>query len=255
MILRPAGELYICGMKSWCIIIPARYGSTRFPGKPLADLNGKTMIQRVYEAAKSAQGCADVVVATDDVRIAEHVQSFGKVIMTHAEHPSGTDRCMEAYEKSGLNCDIVVNIQGDEPFIKPEQIALLVAQFENPEVKIATLKKAIYDHEEIDNANVVKVVTDVNGKALYFSRSRIPYNRDNFEHSQYYRHLGMYAYRADALSEITKLQQGMLEETEKLEQLRWLENGFHISVAETHWQSPAVDTPEDLEKARLFAVQ
>lgn len=236
----------------FCIIIPARYGSTRFPGKPLADLNGISMIRRVWEAASGCAGHNGIAVATDDERIANHVNTFGTAIITSAEHPSGTDRCMEAFEKSGFDADVIVNIQGDEPFIKQEQILSLVALFKHPEVQIATLKKAIEDREEIDNPNVVKVVTDKNEKALYFSRSRIPFARDNESKTVYFRHIGMYAYRKAALKAITLLQPSFLEETEKLEQLRWLENGYHIAVGETHWQSPAVDTPEDLEKVKTF---
>jgi 3-deoxy-manno-octulosonate cytidylyltransferase (CMP-KDO synthetase) len=210
------------------------------------------MIQRVWEAASACKSAAGIVVATDDTRIAEHVSSFGKAILTAAEHPSGTDRCREAYEKSGMEADVVVNIQGDEPFIKPEQVQLLVEMFNNPDVQIATLMKEIFEVSDIEDPNIVKVVCDSRGKALYFSRSRIPYLRDRNETVRYFRHLGMYAYRAGVLKAITQLKPSMLEETEKLEQLRWLENGFHIAVAETHWQSPAVDTPEDLEKARRF---
>lgn len=210
------------------------------------------MIQRVWEAASACKSAAGIVVATDDTRIAEHVSAFGKAILTAAEHPSGTDRCREAYEKSGMEADVVVNIQGDEPFIKPEQVQLLVEMFNNPDVQIATLMKEIFEVSDIEDPNIVKVVCDSRGKALYFSRSRIPYLRDRNETVRYFRHLGMYAYRAGVLKAITQLKPSMLEETEKLEQLRWLENGFHIAVAETHWQSPAVDTPEDLEKARRF---
>lgn len=236
----------------FCIIIPARFGSTRFPGKPLADLNGVSMIRRVWNAASDCEGHSGIAVATDDLRIAEHVNYFGRAIMTNAEHPSGTDRCMEALEKSGFDADVVINIQGDEPFIKQEQIRSLVALFKNPDVQIATLKKAIEDAEEIDNPNVVKVVTDYHQKALYFSRSRIPFARDTELKTIYFRHIGMYAYRKAVLKEITNLKPSFLEETEKLEQLRWLENGYHIAVGETNWQSPAVDTPEDLEKVKAF---
>ncbi len=236
----------------FCIIIPARYASTRFPGKPLADIVGMSMIQRVWEAASACPGHTGIAVATDDERIASHVNAFGTAIMTSETHPSGTDRCMEAFEKSGFDADVIVNIQGDEPFIRPEQILALVSMFEKPEVQIATLKKKINESADVNNPNVVKVVTDKNDKALYFSRSSIPFNRENDTEPQYYRHIGMYAYRASVLKEITQLPPSSLELTEKLEQLRWLENGYHIAVTETQWQSPAVDTPEDLEKARLF---
>lgn len=240
---------------SYCIIIPARYASTRFPGKPLADLGGLTMIRRVWDCASSCRGASGIAVATDDVRIAEHVQTFGQVAMTSADHPSGTDRCAEAYLKSGFQSDIVVNIQGDEPFIKPEQVEALVAMFDDPSVQIATLKKELFEAEDVDNPNVVKVVCDLRGRALYFSRSRIPYLREGHEHLRYYRHIGMYAYRTAVLQDLTRLAPTVLEETEKLEQLRWLEHGYHIAVAETHWQSPAVDTPADLQKAIAFMTQ
>jgi len=237
---------------SFCIIIPARYASTRFPGKPLADISGKTMIHRVWDAASTVKDALMVIVATDDDAILDHVSQFGKAIRTGSHHPSGTDRCFEAFQNSGIVADVIVNLQGDEPFIKPEQILALVSMFQNPDVQIATLKKEIFDASEMDDPNVVKVVTDIHNKALYFSRSRIPYMRDVDPKMQYYRHIGMYAYRKNSLAEITQLAPSALENTEKLEQLRWLENGYHIAVAETFWQSPAVDTPEDLEKAIAF---
>lgn len=240
---------------SYCIIIPARYASTRFPGKPLAEIHGKSMIQRVYEAAASVATHDRVFIATDDVRIQNHAEAFAKVIMTRAEHPSGTDRCAEAAQFIQQDYDIVINLQGDEPFIKPEQIELLLSLFDNPQVQIATLKKELFDADDIDNPNIVKVVCDRNNKALYFSRSRIPFRRETPENAEYYKHLGMYAYRKSVLQEITQLAPSMLEETEKLEQLRWLENGYSIAVGETQWQSPAVDTPEDLEKAIQFAME
>lgn len=213
------------------------------------------MIHRVWDCARACPGASGVAVATDDVRIAEHVQSFGLAIMTADNHPSGTDRCHEAFTRSGFQAEIVVNIQGDEPFIKPEQVLALVEMFQDPQVQIATLKKEIYDAADIDNPNVVKVVCDNRGRALYFSRSRVPYMREGHDHLRYFRHIGMYAYRASVLADITRLQPSVLEETEKLEQLRWLENGYHIAVAETHWQSPAVDTPADLEAAVAFMMQ
>lgn len=239
---------------TFTIIIPARYQSTRFPGKPLAQIGNKSMIRRVYEAAQTVSNTSSIWVATDNQLIYDHVSEFGNVVNTSTQHPSGTDRCFEAYEKSGSNADIVVNIQGDEPFIKAEQIEALVQLFNNPEVQIATLKKKLEFSSEADNSNVVKVVTDIKGKALYFSRSVIPFNRDNTSVVKYYRHIGMYAYRASVLKEITKLKVSELEDIEKLEQLRWLENGYQIYVAETNWQSPAVDTPEDLIKAEEFFI-
>lgn len=231
----------------FCIIIPARFASTRFPGKPLVEIQGISMIRRVYDIAISVPGATDVFVATDDQRIAAHVSAFGRVIMTSDQHPSGTDRCQEAYVKSGSTAPVVVNLQGDEPFIKPEQVLDLVSMFDDHTVQIATLKKAIYDKADAENPNFVKVVCTNAGKALYFSRSRVPYLRETGDEAATYRHIGMYAYRAKTLSEICKLPPGMLEQAEKLEQLRWLENGYHIAVAETHWQSPAVDSPEDLD--------
>jgi 3-deoxy-manno-octulosonate cytidylyltransferase (CMP-KDO synthetase) len=240
---------------NFCILIPARYASSRFPGKPLVDIEGISMIQRVWEIAAACEGNVGIAVATDDERIADHVNGFGKSILTSPAHASGTDRCWEAYQKSGFEADIVVNLQGDEPFIRPEQIKALLHLFTQKDVQIATLKKAMNEPVEIDNPNHVKVVCDNHNRALYFSRSRIPFNRENPLALKYFRHLGMYAYRTDALQQITALPTSMLEETEKLEQLRWLENGYHIAVAETNWQSPAVDTPEDLENARVFLRQ
>jgi len=240
---------------SFGIIIPARYASTRFPGKPLQDLGGKTMIERVVEAAMLAHPDAGVAVATDDVRIAEHIQSKCEVVMTSDLHPSGTDRCAEALTILGWDCDVVVNLQGDEPFIKPEQVALLVSAFEHPKIDIATLKIAIGEAEDSQNPNVVKVVCDVNDQALYFSRSPIPFNRNGqFMDSgvQYYRHIGMYAFRRAALLKVAQLSPSGLEKTEMLEQLRWLENGMGIGVKETTWASPAIDTPEDVKKALRF---
>ena len=240
---------------SFGIIIPARYASTRFPGKPLQDLGGKSMIQRVVEAAKASNPTLGVAVATDDVRIAEHIRPFCDVVMTDANHPSGTDRCAEALEALGWDCDVVVNLQGDEPFIKSEQVDLLLSAFENPNTEIATLKIGIGEPEEIQNPNVVKVVCDVNDQALYFSRSPIPFIRNTASAAdgiQYFRHIGMYAFRADALRRVAKLSPSKLEQTEMLEQLRWLENGMGIGVKETSWASPAIDTPEDVAKALKF---
>lgn len=210
------------------------------------------MIRRVWDCAMQCTDAEAVLVATDDLRILDHVNEFGRAVLTSAEHPSGTDRCREAYATAGLTSDIIVNIQGDEPFIQAAQVQALVDMFRDEKTDIATLKKSISLDSEIDNPNVVKVVCDAHSRALYFSRSRIPYNREIQVNTRYFRHLGMYAYRADALKKITELPPSVLEETEKLEQLRWLENGYHIAVAETQWQSPAVDTPEDLEKAIEF---
>lgn len=233
-------------------VIPARYGSTRFPGKPLAIINGKSMIQRVYEQAQKATALAQVVVATDDARIQEAVNSFGgTVIMTNPEHPSGTDRCQEALSATGP-FDIVINIQGDEPFIDPHNIDLLAACFENPDTQIATLVKQVEDGETLCNPNKIKVALTRNLNALYFSRTAIPYYRgeakDWLTQHTYYSHIGIYAYRASVLQEITQLPPSALELTEKLEQLRWLENGYSIKVAITESEAESIDTPEDLEK-------
>ncbi|MCL2097318.1 MAG: 3-deoxy-manno-octulosonate cytidylyltransferase [Bacteroidales bacterium] len=239
-------------------IIPARYASSRFPGKPLADINGKPMIQRVYEQA--AKALPLVYVATDDARIVECVENFnGNVVLTATTHRSGTDRCAEAIAKIQLdrkiNFDVVINIQGDEPFIDPLQIHQLVSCFDTPEVQIATLIKRFSKEEDIFNPNAPKVVVSRGGEALYFSRSPIPYLRDA-ERSEwtakhvFYKHVGLYAYRTDILKILSNLAPGALEVAESLEQLRWLENGYHIKVAETECETQAVDTPEDL--ARLL---
>lgn len=235
-------------------IIPARYESTRFPGKPLAIIKDKPMVQWVYENASLALD--EVYVATDDIRIFNAVESFGgKVIKTLATHQSGTDRCAEAAQKlsNSINFDVVVNIQGDEPFIKPEQIELLKSCF-NTDAEIATLVKKIDSSEELFNPNRPKVVIAQNNNALYFSRSPIPFVRgidekDWTTKSNFWAHIGMYAFKADVLQKITKLKQGKLELTESLEQLRWLENGYNIKTAETTTQSIGIDTPEDLQAA------
>ncbi|PHX92245.1 MAG: 3-deoxy-manno-octulosonate cytidylyltransferase [Flavobacteriales bacterium] len=234
------------------IIIPARFASTRFPGKPLQDLGGKTLIERVVDAAKLANPQAGIAVATDDIRIAEHLADKCRVLMTKNTHPSGTDRCAEAFEQLQWDCDVVVNLQGDEPFIQADQVALLLSAFEDSNIDIATLKIAIKDSEDIADPNIVKVVCDKNDKALYFSRASIPFKRSITNEVQHFRHIGMYAFRCTALQNIASLKPSMLEITELLEQLRWLENGLSIGVKETHWASPAIDTPEDLAKALKF---
>ncbi|ARS34640.1 3-deoxy-manno-octulosonate cytidylyltransferase [Pontibacter actiniarum] len=234
-------------------IIPARYASTRFPGKPLTDIKGKTMIQRVYEQAKQS-GLAEVLVATDDERIREHVQSFGgKAVMTGTEHQSGTDRCFEAYKRHDQPYEYIINIQGDEPFIHPEQIDLVARCFEHPHTQLATLIKKIETPEELFNINAPKVVISQHGEALYFSRQPIPYCRNipnDIWHKQhtYYKHIGIYGYRADILEQITQLPPSSLELAESLEQLRWLENGFRITTALTHHETIGIDTPEDLQR-------
>lgn len=237
-------------------IIPARYSSTRLPAKPLQKLGRKSIIERVYEAVHAI--VEDVVVATDDTRIAEEVERFGgKAIMTSTEHRSGTDRCAEALAKMGGIYDVVVNVQGDEPFIRREHIEALLSCFNNPATEIATLAMPITEEDGIEtlrNPNNVKVVTDRKGRALYFSRSAIPYQRDIAEaewlkHHTYLKHLGIYAFRPNVLRAITTLETTPLEHTERLEQLRWLEHGYHISVAETLFATIGIDTPEDLERA------
>lgn len=234
-------------------IIPARYASTRFPGKPLADIGGKSMIHRVYEQAAKASCLHDVVVATDDIRIYDHVEDFGgKVVMTRDNHPSGTDRCHEALEKTGGEYDYVINVQGDEPFINPVQIDTLGSLLDG-KTELATLVKKITEPSRLHSPNVVKVVFDVNGMALYFTRSPIPYCRgaerpDWLAAAEYFMHVGIYAYRTDILEEITKLPAGTLELTESLEQLRWLQNGYRIRTAVTDIDSHGIDTPEDLTR-------
>jgi 3-deoxy-manno-octulosonate cytidylyltransferase (CMP-KDO synthetase) len=238
-------------------IIPARYASVRFPGKPLADLFGKPMIVRVYE--RVAGHLDDVVVATDDERIFDAVTNIGgKAIMTSPDHRSGTDRCFEAYTKWNEQCDVVVNIQGDEPFIDASQIDLLKNCFEDESTQIATLVKpfsADSDFETLFNPNTPKVLLNKNQQAIYFSRSVIPYIRGK-HHSEwlnshvFYKHIGIYAYKSEILREITALPQSPLEIAESLEQLRWIENGYRIKVNITHVETIGVDTPEDLEKIR-----
>ncbi|MCY1721433.1 3-deoxy-manno-octulosonate cytidylyltransferase [Prolixibacteraceae bacterium Z1-6] len=235
-------------------IIPARYESTRFPGKPLAIIKDKPMIQWVYENVSKALD--EVFVATDDSRIFEAVEAFGgKVVNTLSTHQSGTDRCAEAATKIAekVDFDVVVNIQGDEPFIKAEQIETLKSCFES-DADIATLVKKIDSSEELFNPNRPKVVIDANNNALYFSRSPIPYIRGSEEKdwllkNTFWAHIGMYAFKAEVLQQITKLKQGKLELAESLEQLRWLENGYRIKTAETQTQSIGIDTPKDLDAA------
>jgi 3-deoxy-manno-octulosonate cytidylyltransferase (CMP-KDO synthetase) len=237
-------------------IIPARFASTRFPGKPLIDLNGKTMIRRVYEQACSANLLSKVAVATDDERIANEVLSFGgNVIMTGEHHRSGTDRCAEAAEKDGGAWDAVINIQGDEPYIQPEQINLLAALFKDDSVEIGTLVKKLTDVDDLDNPNVMKVVLDKNANGMYFSRSPIPFVRgiekkDWLSAAGFYKHIGIYGYRAEVLKQITKLEPGILETAESLEQLRWLENGYKIRTAFSSLETISIDVPEDIEKLR-----
>lgn len=240
-------------------IIPARYGSSRFPGKPLAMLGGRTVIERVY--CQTRKVLEDVVVATDDERIYNEVKRFGgNVEMTSASHRSGTDRCWEAYGKHGVKADVIINIQGDEPFVQPEQLTALMKCFDNADTDIATLIKPYgkgVKYEVLADPNCVKCVASADGRALYFSRSVIPYLRgvekDEWSSERiYYKHLGVYAYRADVLAEITGMEQSPLEKTESLEQLRWLENGKVIRTAVTDIETVGIDTPEDLRNAELF---
>lgn len=234
-------------------IIPARYASTRFPGKPLAMLGGKPVIQWVYETAASCLD--DAWVATDDERIQKCVEGFGgKAVMTSANHRSGTDRIEEALTKIGGQWDVVVNVQGDEPFIHRSQIEAVCRCFDDNYTQIATLGKRFSTIDEVRNPNSPKIVTTVNGFAMYFSRSVIPFVRGKEEsewiaHFPYLKHLGIYAYRADTLHAITRLPQSPLEKAESLEQLRWLQNGYRIKVAETTEETVGIDTPEDLRRA------
>ncbi len=238
-------------------IIPARYASSRFPGKPLALIHGRSMIRRVWEQAAACSLLDELVVATDDQRIFDHVSAFGRVVMTGQHHPNGTSRCAEAVQQmesqAWQEADVVVNIQGDEPFIQAAQIEQLAGLFQNPLVQIASLAHPIHDPEELFNPHAVKVVMDHTGKALYFSRSPIPACHDA-EREQWhgrglhYRHLGIYAYRLGTLRKLVQLPAGRLETAESLEQLRWLEQGFDIQLGITSWRSRPVDTPADLER-------
>jgi 3-deoxy-manno-octulosonate cytidylyltransferase (CMP-KDO synthetase) len=234
-------------------IIPARYASSRFPGKPLVDIAGKSMIQRVYEQAKKCTDLTEVIVATDDNRIFDHVTAFGGVaVMTSPDHQSGTDRCAEV-ALAHPQYHVVINIQGDEPYIDPEQITKLAGCFATPETQIATLVKQVKTEQELHNPNTPKVIVNKLSEAAYFSRSAIPHIRGEeqanwLEFYPFFKHIGIYGYRADVLQEITKLPISALEKAESLEQLRWIENGYRIKVAETELETYAVDTPEDVDK-------
>lgn len=240
-------------------VIPARYASTRFPGKPLARLGGKPVIRRVWEQV--TQVFADAVVATDDQRIIEAVEAFGgRAVMTSPDHRSGTDRCREAVEKSGGTPDIVVNVQGDEPFIAPSQLRAIARCFDDPSTDIATLVKPFTPADglaALENPNSPKVVLGTAGQALYFSRSVIPYLRgvpreEWLERHTFYKHIGMYAFRRETLYAVTALPQSALERAESLEQLRWLENGYRIRTGISDVETIGIDTPEDLAKAEAF---
>lgn len=239
-------------------IIPARFQSTRFPGKPLVLLGEKPIVQWVYENAKKVLD--EVYVATDDERIYRLVERFGgKAVYTSPNHLSGTDRCAEAAQEIAqkVKIDVVINIQGDEPFIRPEQLEGLKACFDAPEAEIATLIRPITNLDEITNVNRPKVVINNNQEAMYFSRSPIPFVRgcqpeEWLKRNTFYSHIGLYAYRYDILLELTRLPAGILEKAESLEQLRWLENGYRIRTTQTLFESIGIDTPEDLEQAQKF---
>lgn len=234
-------------------IIPARFASTRFPGKPLIDLAGKTMIQRVYEQAKLSSSLTEVVVATDDQRIFDVVELFGgKAIFTSDKHQSGTDRCAEVAEKMG-GFEAVINIQGDEPLINPIQIDLVASCFDNDQTQLATLVKIIKSEEELFNFNTPKVIINKNLEAIYFSRQPIPYfnnieTKNYLQHHTFYKHVGIYGYKTETLKQIAKLPIGNLEKAEMLEQLRWIENGYKIKVAITEHQTLAIDSPADVDR-------
>jgi len=238
-------------------IIPARFASSRFPGKPLAKINNKPMIQYVYEQASKADELDDVIVATDDIRIERVVKDFGgKVMMTDRGHNSGTERCAEVQKKleqTGNTFDLIINIQGDEPFIDPKQINLVASCFNDGTVQIATLSKKIENEKELFDPNVVKIITDIYDNAIYFSRQTLPYLRNQkkenwIKSATFYKHIGLYGYRSSVLEKIVLLSKTHLEEAEYLEQLRWIENGYSIKVKETYIESYGVDIPEDLSK-------
>lgn len=248
--------------RTFIAIIPARYASTRFPAKPLARLGGKPVIQRVYEQVAGVLD--EAVVATDDERIYEAVRAFGgRVEMTSTAHRSGTDRCWEAYCKQGRTYDVVVNVQGDEPFIRREQLEALKGCFNNPQTDIATLVKPFAEADglaALENPNSPKVVVDAQGQALYFSRSVIPYLRgvpreEWLSRHTFYKHIGIYAFRTEVLRAVTALPQSQLELAESLEQLRWLENGYRIGVGISQVETVGIDTPEDLARAEEFLRQ
>lgn len=238
-------------------IIPARYGSTRLEGKPLVDICGKTMIQRVYEQSKKV--LSNVVIATDDKRIEDAVKSFGGNVVITGEHTTGTNRCLEAYEKvqknSTINFDAIINIQGDEPLLEPEQLRCLVSCFEDPKTELATLVIPVSNEGDLFNESEVFVVFDKNKKALYFSRSVIPHIRGVhktkwLQYHTFYKHLGMYGFTTKSLKEFANMEQTKLELSESLEQNRWLENGGVIKIEITQHDSIPVDTIDDLEKVR-----
>ena len=240
-------------------IIPARYASTRFPGKPLAVLGGKPVIQRVYEQVVSVLG--EAYVATDDERIFQAVEAFGgRAVMTRNDHKSGTDRIEEAAQKLNTDADVFINVQGDEPFIQKSQLETVKHLFDDSLTQIATLGKPFESMDAVLNPNSPKIVCDVNGYAMYFSRSVIPYIRGKEEttwlqHFPFLKHIGLYAYRREVLSQITKLPQSPLELAESLEQLRWLQNGYRVKVGLTDVETVGIDTPEDLQRAEEFLLK
>lgn len=236
-------------------IIPARYNSTRFPGKALADIKGKAMIQRVYERCVKSESIDRVIIATDDERIMDAAKGFGaECIMTSESCESGTERVFEVVEKLGLTDEIIVNVQGDEPFIHPDQLKQIVSLFEDKNTHIATLKRRIEDREDLVNSNVVKVVSDHFGRAIYFSRSPIPFSREHnltemeLDNHMYYKHIGLYAFSSDIIPELKKCRVSSLEKAESLEQLRWIENGYAITIGESSYNSHGIDSPEDIER-------
>lgn len=235
-------------------IIPARYASVRFPGKPLADIAGQPMIKRVYDRAKQANLLTDLIIATDDDRIFAAAEDFGaKVVMTSPDHQSGTDRCREVLANIGEDYELVVNIQGDEPFIDPEQIQQIIQCFHDENTEIATLVKLITDSEELFNHNKPKVLIDDDDFAIYFSRLALPYLKDVDKSDwvnafNFYKHIGMYAYKTDILKEVSQLKPSRLEKAEGLEQLRWIESGYKIKVAITEIEAISIDHPEDIDR-------
>jgi 3-deoxy-manno-octulosonate cytidylyltransferase (CMP-KDO synthetase) len=235
-------------------IIPARYGSTRFPGKALADIGGKTMIQRVYEGTRAVDGFAEVIVATDDARIEKKVRDFGgQVVMTSADHQSGTERCAEVLQQLPERPDAIVNVQGDVPFIDGEHLQAALGCIAQSGVQIASLVKRITDAGALNNPNTPKVIFDSAMRAIYFSRSPLPHLRDTerdrwLDQFTYYKHIGVYAYRSEVLERIVQLPPGRLELAEQLEQLRWLEHGYPIHLAEVNTDTLSIDTPEDLSR-------
>jgi 3-deoxy-manno-octulosonate cytidylyltransferase (CMP-KDO synthetase) len=230
-------------------VIPARYASSRFPGKPLADIHGKPMVWWVWKSAKQVAELDEVIVATDDDRIANEVRAFGgECVMTSVDCTCGTERVAQVLLNKAY--DVALNIQGDEPCIKPEMLSDLISAFTDPTVQMATLKKLIEVNADLDNPNVAKIVTDTTDNAMYFSRSPIPYNRDKVEGIRYFKHIGLYGYRREFLNVYAALPRGAFEDIEQLEQLRTLEHGYKLRVVETRFDVHAVDTPKDLETVR-----